>query len=159
MTARCRRGLVTALLLGGLAGSWPAGAQLPRPPTGGPGNVPVNPPTTGFERFVGAWTLSWDDPADPNCPCRGALRIDIEETFDGASLAGRWSTKDGQAILQGTMSYNADYWSGRFAFPDDGTGFPVKGNFRLELRDARTLTGSFQREGMAIPFRWSAIRN
>lgn len=142
-----------------MAGAIPAGAQLPRPPTGGPGNVPVNPPTTGFKSFVGDWKLSWDDPGDPNCPCRGMLSIDIDENTDGTSLAGHWSTKDGKATLRGTMSYNADYWSGRFSFPDDGTGFPVKGNFRLELRDANALTGSYQREGMGIPFRWSATRD
>ncbi|MDP1753180.1 MAG: hypothetical protein Q8L22_27305 [Reyranella sp.] len=147
------------LLLTSMAGAIPSGAQLPQPPTGGPGNVPVNPPTTGFNSFVGDWKLSWDDPGDPNCPCRGALWIDINETADGTSLAGRWSTKDGKATLRGTMSYNADYWSGRFAFPDDGTGFPVKGNFRLELRDANTLTGSYQREGTGIPFRWTATRD
>ena len=150
------------LALGGAFGgiaSGPAPAQMPPPPMGGPGNVPVNPPTTGMSSFVGDWRLSWDDPGDPDCPCRGTLSIDIDENADGASLVGRWATKGGHATLRGTMSYNADYWSGQFSRPDDGAGLPIHGNFRLELRDSNTLTGSYQRSGMGIPMRWTATRN
>ena len=63
----------------------PAEAQLPRPPMGGPGDVPVNPPTSrGMNDFIGAWRLTWQDPTNPDCPCRGSLFIDIDANADGA---------------------------------------------------------------------------
>ncbi len=158
MTSIVRGALLALGLLIGVAGTDLVHAQIPGPPMGGPGNVPVNPPTSGMQSFVGDWKLTWDDLGDPNCPCRGVLRIDIDQNADGASLVGRWPTKGGKATLRGTMSYNADYWSGHFTLPDDGLGFPVKGHFRLELRGANALTGSYQRDGTAIGYRWSAIR-
>jgi hypothetical protein len=160
MTSTVRRALLTVvLLLAGTAGTSPVAAQAPPPPMGGPGDVPVNPPTgRGMNDFVGAWRLTWQDPGNPDCPCRGSLFIDIDENADGTSLAGRWKMKDGEARLNGTMSYQAKVWSGRFIQPDDGLGFPVKGHFRLESRDPNTLTGSYQREGTAIGFTWTATR-
>ena len=160
MTSTVRRALLTSLLLlAGTARTTPAGAQAPPPPMGGPGDVPVNPPTgRGMNDFVGTWRLTWQDPSNPDCPCRGLLFIDIDENADGTSLAGRWKMKDGEARLNGTMSYQAKVWSGRFTQPDDGLGFPVKGHFRLESRDPNTLTGSYQREGTAIGFTWAATR-
>ncbi len=137
----------------------PVQAQLPRPPMGGPGDVPVNPPTgRGMNDFIGAWRLTWQDPTNPDCPCRGSLFIDIDANADGASLAGRWKMKDGDAVLKGTMSYQAKVWYGRFSQPDDGLGYPAKGSFHLESRDPDTLTGSYQRDGTAIGFSWSARR-
>ena len=131
----------------------PAEAQLPRPPMGGPGDVPVNPPTSrGMNDFIGAWRLTWQDPTNPDCPCRGSLFIDIDANADGTSLAGRWKMKDGDAVLAGTMSYQAKVWYGRFSQPDDGLGFLAKGSFHLESRDPDTLTGSYQRDGTAIGF-------
>jgi hypothetical protein len=160
VTTAARRALLTSLLLlAGTAGVVPATAQAPPPPMGGPGDVPVNPPIgRGMNDFVGAWRLTWQDPGNPDCPCRGTLLIDIDENADGTSLAGRWKMKDGEARLTGTMSYQAKVWSGRFTMPDDGLGFPVKGHFRLESRDPSTLTGSYQREGTAIGFTWTATR-
>lgn len=134
-------------------------AQLPRPPTGGPGDVPVNPPTgRGMNDFIGAWRLTWQDPTNSDCPCRGSLFIDIDANADGTSLAGRWKMKGGDAVLNGAMSYQAKVWSGRFSQPDDGLGFPAKGHFRLESRDPDTLTGSYQRDGTVIGFSWTATR-
>lgn len=137
----------------------PAEAQLPRPPMGGPGDVPVNPPTSrGMNDFIGAWRLTWQDPTNPDCPCRGSLFIDIDANADGTSLAGHWKMKDGDAVLAGTMSYQAKVWYGRFSQPDDGLGFPAKGSFHLESRDPDTLTGSYQRDGTAIGFSRNATR-
>ena len=137
----------------------PAEAQLPRPPMGGPGDVPVNPPTgRGMNDFIGAWRLTWQDPTNVDCPCRGSLFIDIDANADGTSLAGRWKMKDGEAVLNGTMSYQAKVWYGHFSQPDDGLGFRAKGSFRLESRDPNTLTGSYQRDGTAVGFSWSATR-
>jgi len=159
MTSATRRALQVALLLAGIAGTIPAEAQLPRPPMGGPGDVPVNPPTTrSMQDFVGSWRLTWQDPSDPDCPCRGSLFIDVDDNADGTSLAGRWKMKGGDAVLHGSLSYQAKVWSGSFAQADDGLGYPMKGHFRLESRDPSTLTGSYQRDGTAIGFSWTATR-
>ena len=47
--------------------------------------------------------------------------------------------------------------TGQFAQSDEAD-FPVHGHFRLEFRDERTLTGSYQPDGTAIPFRWNGTR-
>ncbi|OFW97936.1 MAG: hypothetical protein A3D94_04675 [Alphaproteobacteria bacterium RIFCSPHIGHO2_12_FULL_66_14] len=152
--------LLAVLLLAGVAGAPQVQAQMPRPPMGGPGDVPVNPPTTrGMQDFVGTWRLTWQDPVNPDCPCHGSLWIDIDENADGTSLDGHWKMKGGDAVLHGVMSYQAKVWSGRFAQADDGLGYPMKGHFRLESRDANTLTGSYQRNGTAVPFSWTATRD
>ncbi|MBX9945813.1 MAG: hypothetical protein K2Y40_17150 [Reyranella sp.] len=158
MTIRlCHALLALAVMLGAAT---TVEAQLSRPPVGGPGDVPINPPTSrSMQDFVGTWRLTWQDPGNPDCPCRGSLWIDIDENADGISLDGRWRMKGADAVLHGTMSYQAKVWSGRFAQPDDGTGFPVKGHFRLESRDANTLTGSYQRDGTAVAFSWTAVRD
>ena len=59
--------------------------------------------------------------------------------------------------LSGSVGYNQDVWSGRFAQPDDAD-FPIRGHFRLESRGERSLTGSYQPDGTAIPFSWSGTR-
>ena len=159
MTSLFRLSALMAVLVLVMPAVLPVQAQLPRPPMGGPGDVPVNPPTgRGMNDFIGAWRLTWQDPTNVDCPCRGSLFIDIDANADGTSLAGRWKMKDGDAVLAGTMSYQAKVWSGHFSQPDDGLGFPAKGNFRLESRDPDTLTGSYQRDGTAIGFSWSATR-
>ncbi|MDP2376300.1 hypothetical protein [Reyranella sp.] len=158
MSNACRT-LQAVLLLVGIAGAVPAAAQVPRPPMGGPGDVILNPPTTrGMQDFVGSWRLTWQDPGNPDCPCRGSLFIDVDDNADGTSLAGRWKMKGGDAVLHGSLSYQAKVWSGSFAQADDGLGYPMKGHFRLESRDPRTLTGSYQRDGTAIGLSWTAIR-
>jgi hypothetical protein len=66
--------------------------------------------------------------------------------------------KGGAAVLIGAVAYDNNVWAGRFSQPDD-LDFPIKGHFRLETRDnAGGLTGSYQRDGTSIPFRWSATR-
>jgi hypothetical protein len=159
MTPAGRRALLGALLVIGVAAAVPARAQLSRPPMGGPGDVPVNPPTTrSLQDFVGSWRLTWQDPGNPDCPCHGSLWIDVDDNADGPSLDGHWKLKGGDAVLHGPLSYQATVWSGRFAQPDDGLGYPLRGHFRLESRDRNTLTGSYQRDGTAIPYSWSATR-
>ena len=56
------------------------------------------------------------------------------------------------------MSLDRRYWGGSYFLADDGSGYIKKGFFRLELRDSNTLTGSYHREGTALPFSWSATR-
>jgi hypothetical protein len=41
--------------------------------------------------------------------------------------------------------------------PGNGLGYPMKGHFRLESRDPRTVTGSYRRDGTAIGFSWTTI--
>jgi hypothetical protein len=61
-------------------------------------------------------------------------------------------------VLQGGVAFDNNVWAGEFAQPDNNVDFPLKGHFRLETRGQTTLTGSYQRDGTAIPRRWSATR-
>ena len=65
--------------------------------------------------------------------------------------------KGGAAILHGDVAFDQNMWAGQFTQPDDAD-FPLKGHFRLEARGGNELTGSYQRDGTAIPYRWSAVR-
>jgi hypothetical protein len=125
------------------------------PPSGGQLGRYLAPPTGAQQDFVGTWNLAWDDPGDPNCPCRGVLTIDADG--DGA-LKGYWSIKGSDVVLRGDVAFDQNVWAGRFAQPDDNVDFPLKGHFRLEARDTNTLTGSYQRDGTGFPFRWTATR-
>ena len=60
-------------------------------------------------------------------------------------------------MLNGALAFDQNVWAGRFA-QSDAVDFPLKGHFRLEARGGTALTGSYQREGTAIPYRWSATR-
>jgi len=133
----------------------PALAQMSGPPAGGVLNRFLAPPTDIQQSFLGTWNLTWDDPVNPDCPCHGTLTI---ETQGDGELRGHWPMKGGAAVLIGAVAYDNNVWAGRFSQPDD-LDFPIKGHFRLETRDnAGGLTGSYQRDGTSIPFRWSATR-
>lgn len=150
-----RRWPAALLALLAAAISVPATAQVPRPPSGGVLHPFVAPPAGVQMDFVGTWNVTWDDPADPTCPCRGTLTI--EQRFDGA-LEGQWTLAGGIAYLQGTVAFDGNVWAGRFSQGDD-IDFPLKGHFRLETRDqGKALSGSWQRDGTSIPFHWSASR-
>ena len=113
------------------------------------------PPTGIQQEFLGTWNLTWDDPVDPDCPCRGELTI---QTRANGELRGSWPMQGGAAVLIGEVAFDNNVWTGRFAQPDD-LDFPIKGHFRLEFRNQdRGLTGSYQRDGTSIPFRWAASR-
>jgi hypothetical protein len=146
-------------IAGGIALALPGGAlgQEARPPTGGVNRFPMAAPPSGLDRpFLGTWSLTWQDPADPACPCHGVLTIKVEP--DG-SLKGYWPLRGGMAVLEGGVAFDQNAWAGRFAQPDDGSvDFPIKGHFRLESRGGAALTGSYQRDGTAIPYSWSATR-
>jgi hypothetical protein len=132
----------------------PALAQVSLPPMGAVDRF-LAPPTNLQQDFVGSWNLTWDDPVDPACPCHGTLTI---QTQGDGELKGTWPIKGGTAVLVGGVAYDNNVWAGRFAQPDD-LDFPIKGHFRLEARDGgRSLTGSYQRDGTSIPFRWTATR-
>jgi hypothetical protein len=130
-----------------------------RPPSGGVLDRFLAPPSGFQQDFVGTWNLTWHDPADPACPCHGTLTIQVDESMDNAgNLKGYWSLKGGRATLIGGTAYDNNAWAGRFSQADD-VDFPLKGHFRLEARDGgRALTGSYQRDGTAIPMSWSATR-
>jgi hypothetical protein len=152
------RPLLALLLAGGAVGPTmpsPGLAQISHPPSGGVDNRFLAPPSGVQQTFLGTWNLTWDDPGDPKCPCRGTLTIDTQA--DG-SLKGYWSIKNPPVILQGGMAFDNNVWAGQFAQPDDNVDFPLKGHFRLETRGGTALTGSYQRDGTAIPRRWSATR-
>jgi hypothetical protein len=55
------------------------------------------------------------------------------------------------------VAFDQNVWAGQYAQPDD-VDFPVKGHFRFEARGGKALTGSYQRDGTAIPYRWGATR-
>ncbi|MBM3649967.1 MAG: hypothetical protein FJX11_19475 [Alphaproteobacteria bacterium] len=130
-------------------------AQLPGPPPGGVLHPFVAPPAGLQQDFVGTWQLAWDDPVDPACPCHAILTI--QPQADG-ELRGHWPIKGGVAVLTGGVAFDGNVWAGRFSQSDE-VDFPIKGHFRLETRDnGRALTGSYQRDGTAIPFRWTATR-
>jgi hypothetical protein len=132
----------------------PARAQLSGPPAGGPTGQFLGPPAGNSGDFLGAWQFTWDGPIDARCPCRGTLTISVNNAGD---LEGVWKIEGPPATLRGSVSYDQNVWIGRFAQSDDAD-FPLRGHFRLEARDRRTLTGSYQPDGTAIPFSWSGTR-
>ena len=133
----------------------PALAQMSGPPAGGVLDRFLAPPTNLQQDFLGTWTLTWDDPVNPDCPCHGTLTI--QPQADG-QLKGYWPMKGGAAVLVGGVAYDGNVWAGRFAQSDD-LDFPIKGHFRLETRGQNGgLTGSYQRDGTSIPFPWRATR-
>lgn len=132
----------------------PLQAQMSGPPAGGPTGQFLGPPTGNAGDFLGTWNLTWSGPMGTNCPCRGTLTISVSNSGD---LQGLWKTNGTGATLSGSVGYNQDVWTGRFAQPDD-TDFPIRGHFRLESRGAGNLTGSYQPDGTAIPFSWSGTR-
>ena len=132
----------------------PAHAQLSGPPAGGPTGQFLGPPTGNAGNFLGVWDLTWEGPIDFRCPCRGSLTI---STNVQGELVGVWKSKGPAANLSGSIGFNQDVWIGRFAQSDDAD-FPMRGHFRLEYRNERSLTGSYQPDGTAIPFRWSGTR-
>lgn len=132
----------------------PAQAQLSGPPAGGPTGQFLGPPTGNAGNFLGVWDLTWDGPIDARCPCRGSLTISTNEQ---GGLVGVWKSKGPVANLSGLIGFNQDVWIGRFAQSDEAD-FPMRGHFRLEYRGERSLTGSYQADGTAIPFRWAGTR-
>lgn len=134
--------------------SAPAQAQLSGPPAGGPTGQFLGPPTGNAGDFLGVWTMSWSGPMGTSCPCRGTLTIVAN---GNGVLEGTWKTDGASARLTGSVGYNQDVWTGRFAQPDDAD-FPIRGYFRLESRGERNLTGSYQPDGTAIPYSWSGTR-
>lgn len=137
-----------------LIASAPVQAQLSGPPSGGPTGQFLGPPTGNAGDFLGVWSMTWEGPMGTNCPCRGTLTIVAD---NNGALHGTWKTNGTGATLSGSVGYNQDVWTGRFAQPDDGD-FPIRGHFRLESRGERNLTGSYQPDGTAIPFSWSGTR-
>jgi hypothetical protein len=132
----------------------PAHAQNIGPPAGGPTGQFLGPPTGSAGNFLGVWDLTWDGPIDARCPCRGSLTI---STNQQGELVGLWKSKGPAANLSGSIGFNQDVWIGRFAQADEAD-FPLRGHFRLEYRGERSLTGSYQPDGTAIPFRWAGTR-
>jgi len=132
----------------------PAQAQISGPPAGGPTGQFLGPPSGNAGDFLGVWDLTWDGPVDARCPCRGSLTISANANGD---LEGLWKMTGPPATLSGSMGFDQNVWIGRFAQSDDAD-FPIRGHFRLEYRDERTLTGSYQPDGTAIPFRWNGSR-
>jgi len=127
--------------------------QMSGPPMGAVDRF-LAPPTNFDQQFLGTWALTWDDPADPACPCHGILTVEVQA--DG-TLKGHWPMPSGVAVLNGELAFDQNVWAGRYAQSDD-VDFPLKGHFRLESRGGAALTGSYQRDGTAIPYRWSARR-
>jgi hypothetical protein len=144
--------LIALILL--VVAAMPALAQLSGPPAGGPTGQFLGPPTGNAGDFLGVWELAWDGPIDFRCPCRGSLTISTNANGD---LQGHWKMNGPPARLSGSMGYNQNVWIGRFAQSDEAD-FPMRGHFRLEYRGERALTGSYQPDGTAIPFRWSGTR-
>lgn len=132
----------------------PAWAQLPGPPAGGRTGQFIGPPSGDTANFLGAWTLTWDGPVASHCPCRGTLTI---STNQNGALEGVWKSSGPPSKLSGPVGFDQNVWIGQFAQPDD-VDFPIHGHFRLEFRDERTLTGSYQPDGTAVPFRWNGTR-
>lgn len=143
-----------ALLALLLVAAAPLQAQLSGPPAGGPTGQFLGPPTGNAGDFLGVWTMTWEGPMGTSCPCRGTLTIVVDSNGE---LRGSWKGSGPGATLSGSVGYNQDVWTGRFAQPDDGD-FPIRGHFRLESRGERRLTGSYQPDGTAIPFSWSGTR-
>ncbi|MDI1282795.1 MAG: hypothetical protein PSV46_00225 [Reyranella sp.] len=150
--------LTTLALLLAVAAA-PAVAQIPMPPSGGPTGQFLGPPTGTVEDFIGSWDLTWEGPTGSGCPCSGVLTIELKRTASGEGLVGIWSMKGAAATLRGPVSYHQTVWAGDFAQPFDSSDYPMKGSFRLLARDSRTLTGSYRRDGTAVPFSWTATRD
>jgi hypothetical protein len=104
--------------------------------------------------YLESWLEMWDGPMGAGCPCRGSLTISTNSDGD---LQGLWKMPGPPATLRGSVGFNQNVWIGHFSQSDDAD-FPMKGHFRLEFRDERTLTGSYQPDGTAIPFRWNGSR-
>lgn len=124
------------------------------PPSGGPTGQFLGPPTGNAGNFLGVWDMTWDGPAGTGCPCRGSLTISTNEQGE---MVGVWKSKGPITNLTGSVGYNQDVWTGSFAQSDEAD-FPLRGNFRLEYRDERNVTGSWQPNGATIPFRWNGTR-
>jgi hypothetical protein len=149
------RRLLQILLAASLLGVSGASAQMSGPPMGG-SNQFIGPPTGTVQDFLGTWALTWVGPPEAGCPCYGRLMIAVDE--NGDHLDGLWQKKGANATLYGPVSYDQNVWAGRFSQPEDDVGYAVRGYFRLEVVDSQTLSGSYQQDGMAIPFTWSAKR-
>lgn len=132
----------------------PAHAQLSGPPAGGPTGQFLGPPSGDAGNFLGVWDMSWDGPMGAGCPCRGSLAI---STNARGELVGVWKSKGPTTNLSGSIGFNQNVWIGQFAQSDEAD-FPMRGHFRLEYRNERSLTGSYHPDGTAIPFRWSGTR-
>jgi hypothetical protein len=158
MTLGSSRALLAVLLLAGAAAAVPAQSQVPRAPSGGPTGQFLGPPTGSSQDLLGAWAFTWDGPPDDNCPCRGTITIQFNDNADGGGFDGSWEMKGATAVLHGSVGYNQNTWDGKFTQPDDGSGFPVTGRFRIAVVDPQTLTGSYQRDGMTIAFSWRGTR-
>ena len=87
-------------------------------------------------------------PATPNA--RATARSRSTTQADG-SLKGYWSIKNPPVILQGGMAFDNNVWAGRLRAARRQRRFSSKGHFRLETRGGTALTGSYQRDGTAIP--------
>lgn len=132
----------------------PAWAQLSGPPAGGRTGQFLGPPTGNTANFLGVWNLTWDGPVDSHCPCRGTLTISVNHN---GGLEGVWKSSGLPSKLSGPVGFDQTVWIGQFAQSDEAD-FPIHGHFRLEYRDERTLTGSYQPDGTAVPFRWNGSR-
>ncbi|HYD06957.1 MAG TPA: hypothetical protein VEC60_14580 [Reyranella sp.] len=143
--------LLTLLLLTATATQ----AQLSGPPAGGPTGQFLGPPSGNAGNFLGVWEMTWDGPIDARCPCRGSLAI---STNAAGELVGVWKSTGPAANLRGSIGFDQNVWIGTFAQSDEAD-FPMRGHFRLEYRDERSLTGSWHPDGAAIPFRWSGRRS
>lgn len=147
--------LLGSFLLGlVVAATIPASAQLSGPPAGGPTGQFLGPPSGNAGDFLGVWTMNWDGPMGTNCPCRGTLTITTDEN---GALQGLWKMNGPDARLSGSVGFDQNVWIGQFAQSEEAD-FPIRGHFRLETRGDRALTGSYQPDGTAIPFRWAGAR-
>lgn len=145
---------VCVLLICGAAVSSVHG-QVVRPPMGGRSGQFIGPPAGRVDDFLGTWTLVWQGPIDSGCPCSGTLTVTRN---DLGELHGIWKpTKGLPATLSGPVSYDQNVWAGRFEQSDE-VDVPMRGHFRIEARGGDLLTGSYQREGTAIPYSWTARR-
>lgn len=142
------------LLLLFVALAVPASAQVARPPVGGPSGNFIGPPAATIAGFPGVWDFTWQGPIDWGCPCRGTITIVVNQAGE---LEGQWKMKGGLARMFGSVGYDQNVWLGRFSQADD-VDFPVKGHFRVESRDEKLLTGSYQPDGTAIAFTWQGTR-
>lgn len=149
------RRLLRIVLAAGFLSVGAASAQVVGPPMGG-SNQFIGPPSGNAQTFLGTWALTWYGPPEQNCPCYGRLTVSVDQ--DTGDLDGLWQKKGANASLYGTVSYDQNVWAGRFAQPEDSLGIGVQGHFRMEVVDGNTLTGSYQQDGMAIPFTWQATR-
>ena len=124
------------------------------PSMGGPSGRFIGPPSGRPGDFLGVWDMTWEGPPSFRCPCRGSLTISTNSDGD---LQGLWKMPGPPATMRGSVGFDQNVWIGQFSQSDDAD-FPMRGHFRLEFRDERTLTGSYQPEGTAIPFRWNGSR-